>query len=137
MSTNNLTTANVTLETGYTYDLITDSYMSDNIVFSNPFSNGSLSISPTWGNYSVNNHDPTIVLDGSGIKLDSNSDVTFGNTSLKSFMENVEKRLAILNVNPALESDWEELKTLGDQYRELEKKIYEKLAPWNILKKDD
>ena len=126
MSKNNLTTPNVTIET---YDLITDSYISNNIVFSNPFPNGSLSVvNPTWDNYSFNNLDTKVVLDNSGIRLGDAADVTFGNTSLKTFMESVEKRLAILHVNPELESDWEELKTLGDQYRELEKKIYEKLS---------
>ena len=37
--------------------------------------------------------------------------------------------------NEKLEEKWEELKALGDKYRELEKDILEKEQIWNTLKK--
>jgi len=55
--------------------------------------------------------------------------------SLTERLDTIEKRLAILNVNLKLEDKWEELKTLGDRYRELEKDILEKEEIWNIIKK--
>lgn len=61
-------------------------------------------------------------------------DILMGSTSLKNFVEQVSQRLNILQVNPALEADWEELKSLGDAYRKLEAEILEKQAIWNRLK---
>lgn len=55
--------------------------------------------------------------------------------SLSEAIENIEKRLAILHPNKELEERWEQLKALGEQYRELEKDILEKEKIWNILKK--
>ena len=55
--------------------------------------------------------------------------------SLIERLDTIEKRLAILNVNLKLEDKWEELKTLGNRYRELEKDILEKEEIWNIIKK--
>jgi len=54
---------------------------------------------------------------------------------LKDTIQNIEKRLAILHPNKELENSWEELKALGERYRELEKDILEKEKIWDILKK--
>lgn len=70
----------------------------------------------------------------SGIFVNDDADIMLGDRSLKEFMKKVEERLAILQVNSALESEWDELKQLGDQYRELEKQLLEKTNAWNILK---
>lgn len=61
-------------------------------------------------------------------------DILMGSTSLKNFVEQVSQRLNILQVNPALEADWEELRSLGEAYRKLEAEILEKQAIWNRLK---
>ena len=63
-------------------------------------------------------------------------DFKIGERSLKDFMDKVEQRLAILRPNEGLEARWEELKKLGDQYRELEKELQDKEKMWDILKKD-
>jgi hypothetical protein len=55
--------------------------------------------------------------------------------SLSEAIENIEKRLAILHPNKKLEEKWEELKALGERYRELEKDILEKEQIWDIIKK--
>lgn len=52
-------------------------------------------------------------------------------------MEQIEQRLNILTVNPELESEWKELKQLGEQYRALEKHIQEKMKTWAKLKAQD
>ena len=65
-----------------------------------------------------------------------NADITINGKSLKEFMEVMEQRLNWLRPNTALEKDWEELKALGDAYRELEKHINEKMETWDILKKE-
>jgi hypothetical protein len=55
--------------------------------------------------------------------------------SLADAIDNIEKRLAILHPNKDLEERWEQLKALGEQYRELEKDILEKEKIWETLKK--
>jgi len=77
----------------------------------------------------------------SGVKITDanlvieNGDILIDNYSLLQVLKNIEERLALLTPNPELENDWEELKNLGNQYRELEKKILEKEKTWDILKK--
>jgi hypothetical protein len=61
-------------------------------------------------------------------------DIKLKGKSLSEAIENIEKRLAILHPNEKLEEKWEELKALGERYRELEKDILEKEEIWKILK---
>lgn len=62
-------------------------------------------------------------------------DIKVQGKSLVEAIENIEKRLAILHPNPELEEKWDQLKSLGDMYRELEAEILEKEKVWKILKK--
>jgi hypothetical protein len=65
------------------------------------------------------------------------ADIDLNGVSLRAFIQRVEERLAILKPDTRLESEWAELKALGDQYRALEKEINEKMKTWDILKTDD
>lgn len=84
----------------------------------------------TWGNWS--NH-------ASGkIKLDGpNADIEINGESLVGMLKSIQERMNILTVNPKLESEWEELRALGDQYRALEKHILDKMATWERISKVD
>ena len=62
------------------------------------------------------------------------ADLDINGKSLKDWMERVEERLNILTPNPELEKEWEELKSLGEQYRQLEQHIKDKQATWDRLK---
>jgi len=64
------------------------------------------------------------------------ADIDINGTSLKDFMVQMEQRLAMLQPNPQLEKEWEELKALGDQYRQLEQHIKDKMKTWDILNKE-
>lgn len=55
--------------------------------------------------------------------------------NLTERLDKIEERLAILHPNNELEDKWEELKSLGEQYRKLEKEIIEKEKVWAILNK--
>lgn len=79
----------------------------------------------------------TVKITSSGIEMEKNCDITFGNIKLSETLASIESRLAILRINHALESEWEELKALGDAYRALEKEIQEKLEVWEKLKHVD
>ena len=63
-----------------------------------------------------------------------NADLVIGDKSMKSWMERVEERLNILTPNTKLEAEWEELQSLGEQYRKLEQHIKDKQATWDRLK---
>jgi len=62
-------------------------------------------------------------------------DVKIKGKSISETLDKIEQRLGILYPNEKLEEKWEELKALGDKYRELEKDILEKEQIWNTLKK--
>jgi hypothetical protein len=69
------------------------------------------------------------------LNLSKDTDIKLGNVSIRTFLERIEQRLEILHINPELESEWDELKELGDRYRQLEKELLEKNRVWDILKK--
>lgn len=69
-----------------------------------------------------------------GLHIEEGSDLTIGDRSLLTFMDQVEERLAILRPNEGLESRWEQLKELRRQYQELEKDLLEKEKIMDILK---
>jgi hypothetical protein len=56
-----------------------------------------------------------------------------GGKNIGELLDKIEQRLAILTPNPELEAKWEELKELGERYRELEKDILEKEAIYKTL----
>lgn len=62
-------------------------------------------------------------------------DITVKGVKLSERLDEIEKRLAILRPNSDLENRWEELKELGEKYRELEREILEKEQVWDLLKK--
>lgn len=63
-----------------------------------------------------------------------NADLVIGEKSMRDWMERVEERLNILHPNAKLEEEWEELRALGEQYRQLEQHIKDKQATWDRLK---
>jgi len=63
-----------------------------------------------------------------------NADVVVNGVSLMETLRQIQRRLNILEPNAGLESEWQELRELGDRYRALEKKILEQNALLNTLK---
>jgi len=86
----------------------------------------SLNLNDTWHN------DAKLKVQGDA---EFEGDVKIKGKSIAETLDKIEARLAILHPNEKLETKWEELKALGDKYRELEKEIIEKEKMWNILKK--
>lgn len=62
------------------------------------------------------------------------ADIVVNGRSLMDAIDTLEQRLNILVPNPKLEAEWDELKELGDRYRELEKQCKEKGDMWAKLK---
>jgi hypothetical protein len=71
---------------------------------------------------------PKINLDGEG------ADIVVNGESLIGMLRCIQERLNILTPNPTLETEWAELRELGEQYRKLEQHIQEKQATWDKLK---
>ena len=60
-----------------------------------------------------------------------NADLVINGVSL---LEVLRDRLNVMIPNPALEKEWDQLKELGDKYRELEAKLKEQGDMWSKLK---
>ena len=62
------------------------------------------------------------------------ADIKINDKSLLKTLEAIEQRLVLLEPNPEMEKEWDELRELGERYRELEKQCQEKSKMWNKLK---
>jgi hypothetical protein len=88
-------------------------------------SDNGYALDPNW----VNGISSKIQLDGPGADIEINGE------SLLDMLRNIEQRLNILKPNPKLESEWAELKALGDAYRKLEADIEAKMKTWDAISK--
>lgn len=91
------------------------------------------------GTYSITGSSSPVIMNNSG-RIEctgENADLILNGKSVKTTLEAIEERLAILQPNPELENDWEELKELGQRYRTLEADIKAKMQVWDTLKKTD
>jgi hypothetical protein len=100
----------------YTSDTIMSSGISGSMLQSNEFTNS------------------TITINTNGIEMQPGTDIVIGGQSLMKTLDVINERLAILQPNTQLESEWEELKELGERYREMEQDLLEKARVWGILK---
>jgi hypothetical protein len=62
-------------------------------------------------------------------------DVTIGGKNIAEALERIEARLNILTPNQKLEAEWEELRLLGEKYRQLEKEMLDQLETVKLLSK--
>ena len=64
----------------------------------------------------------------------ANADIDINGKSLMKTLEALEERLNMLTPNPEMEAEWDQLRELGERYRELEQQCREKTKMWNKLK---
>lgn len=89
----------------------------------------------TFTDYTLRSDIPSSVHIGSdGIDMQPGTDIVIGGRSLMKTLDTITERLAILEPNKKLESEWEELKQLGEQYRAMEQDLLEKAKMWKTLK---
>jgi Asp/Glu/hydantoin racemase len=86
--------------------------------------------------YSVNNNWTTIagINAESAVKI-TDRDIVVQGCSLMATLNSIQQRLNILEPNPALEAEWNELHKLGERYRQLESELLEKQKMWKTLSK--
>ena len=102
---------------------------------------GSTGITVPWSGTSTTSN--TISIDSSwnkpaSAKIQLNgpeADIEINGESLVDMLKTIEQRLNILQPNEALESEWAELKALGDAYRKLEADIEAKMKTWEAISK--
>ena len=72
---------------------------------------------------------------GPKIKLDgADADIEINGVSLWATMQEISNRLNIMHTNPELETQWAELRELGEQYRKLEQHILDKQATFDRVR---
>ena len=86
------------------------------------------------GSYSSEFTNSTITINTNGIEMQPGTDIVIGGQSLMKTLDAINNRLAILEPNIKLESEWSELKELGERYRAMEQDLLEKAKAWDILK---
>jgi hypothetical protein len=62
------------------------------------------------------------------------ADIVVNGVSLMDKLDAIAERLNILDVNQELEQEWDQLRELGERYRELEQELKEKSTMWKTLK---
>jgi hypothetical protein len=63
-----------------------------------------------------------------------NADIKINGESLCDTLRSIQDRLNILRPNTELESQWDQLRELGEAYRRLEAELLEKQRMWDTLK---
>ena len=72
---------------------------------------------------------------GPKIRLEgADADIEINGVSLWRTMQEISNRLNIMHVNPELETQWAELRELGEQYRKLEQHILDKQATFDRVR---
>ena len=62
------------------------------------------------------------------------ADITINGTSLQATLAALQERLNWMQPNTELEAEWDQLRELGDRYRELEQQCREKSQMWAKLR---
>ena len=72
---------------------------------------------------------------GPKIRLEgADADIEINGVSLWATMQEISNRLNIMQVNPELETQWQELRELGEKYKQLEQHILDKQATFDRIK---
>ena len=78
--------------------------------------------------------DPTVPTGRLDLK-GQGADIVINDVSLNDTLKGIQERLNLLTPNPALESEWNELRELGERYRQLEADLLAKQKMWAALQK--
>jgi hypothetical protein len=100
-------------------------------VSGSPFTYSSAIGAADWGTYTT----PLTVNPSGQINLSGeNADILVNGISLMDKINAIGERLNLLDVNKELEQEWDQLRELGEQYRQLEEELKAKSAMWKTLK---
>ena len=93
-------------------------------------------IGTAWGTDTISTSGIAARIDQSGkIELQGeNADIIVNGVSLIDKLDAIAERLNLLAVNQELEAEWDQLRELGERYRELEQELKAKSEMWKVLK---
>jgi hypothetical protein len=100
--------------------------------YSSPYTISNNTNSATWTSMPFSNGST-----GTSSQIDlkgPEADIRINGVSLVDMLATIQDRLNVLVPNPELEAEWDQLRELGEQYRELEKKVKEQGDIWARLK---
>ena len=120
-------THTVDLSGVYSNVSITSPYTVTMTVPNTVFATSSTGINPPWVQ-SPPMAGPKIRLEG------ADADIEINGVSLWMTMQEISNRLNIMQVNPELETQWQELRELGEKYKQLEQHILDKQATFDRIK---
>ena len=121
-------------------DTITLSSLNYGHNYPNTISSGGYTTAGTFGPFTISNGGTNtqpwysntasskITLEG------ADADIEINGVSLWTTMQEIANRLNLMHVNPELETEWAELRELGEQYRKLEQHIKDKQATFDRIK---
>lgn len=139
-----ITAGGVTSTNTYTLDPLYGAVPSSDILWSSSLGQyPNISISPN--NWTTTGTSGSWILDDTTLsdtrpsgKLTlqgEDADIEINGRSLMQILDSIEQRLGLLKCREDLETEWTELKSLGDQYRAMVKNIEEKTKMWETLKR--
>ena len=83
-----------------------------------------------------NSYNTGVTIQKGNLQLNEDADIKIGERSLIKTLDTISERLAILETNSKLEAEFAELRDLGNQYRQLEQELKERMVTWELLKKE-
>ena len=83
-----------------------------------------------------NSYNSGVTIQKGNLQLNEDADIKIGERSLIKTLDTISERLAILETNSKLEAEFSELRDLGNQYRQLEQELKERMVTWELLKKE-
>ena len=88
----------------------------------------------TTGSSNWNMHDSNVEPSGKMHLTGDKADIVINGQSLNATLAALQERLNWMQPATEIEAEWDELRELGDRYRELEKQCREKSQMWKKLK---
>jgi hypothetical protein len=111
----------------------------NNSTYTTPLYVGGCSGYPNSTITAANTSSPTLKIGGAGqlTLLGADADLVINGVSLNETLKSIQDRLNILRPSKELEAEWDELKELGELYRQKETELKEKQRAWDILRKQE
>ena len=122
---NTIDLSSVNLNSSFDYSSLSNTIITQSHTGRYTYDTGSLTIGT-----------PTLSAGTSGtLQLDGdNADIVVNGVSLMGKINAIADRLNLLDINKELEAEWDQLRELGDCYRQLEQELKTKSAMWKKLK---
>jgi hypothetical protein len=98
------------------------------------FANSIWTTNTSVGSSNWNMHDSNVAPSGKMHLTGDNADIVINGQSLNATLAALQERLNWMQPATEIEAEWDELRELGDRYRELEKQCREKAQMWTKLK---